>query len=238
LTEHTFCNLPFWVYQEDSLLLNNAGFLSRTLVQSSRNKYCSQHHSLKLVLITEPTTNSIVLDTLSGIRLPYDTLITELEYVIYPSLKSLRMSWNTTDPLNLMHSPQWDEDVRFILQVEIHDMGLLDWYSHGAIMKLIGFLNEENLITLGCFCPHKTQNLIGSLFRAVKDKISVEVECPEGMCHGYKEESLWEMVIHLNDKHHWKRETIADWIEDVAEERGIDISFPTPNEIPKEPGES
>lgn len=52
-----------------------------------------------------------------------------------------------------------------------------------------------------------------------------EYECPD--CG--REEDLWISVIHLNDEHRWSREAIADWLESVAEEHGLDLAFPVPD---------
>lgn len=42
--------------------------------------------------------------------------------------------------------------------------------------------------------------------------------------------TLWNMVQHLNDVHRWTREQIATWLEEQAEQHGIDLSFPVPEE--------
>lgn len=59
--------------------------------------------------------------------------------------------------------------------------------------------------------------------------------CPDRYC--MLDLNLFGLVMHLNDAHSWQREEIADWLEELAEERGYDLSFPTPEEIPAEPGE-
>jgi predicted nucleic-acid-binding protein len=45
---------------------------------------------------------------------------------------------------------------------------------------------------------------------------------------------LWSTVIDLNDMYKWKREDIADWIENVADIK--DIAFPVPQGVNNEAG--
>lgn len=50
--------------------------------------------------------------------------------------------------------------------------------------------------------------------------------CPQ--CH-QKHAFLASMVMHLNDKHRWTRERIANWLQDQHDEGVIDISFKVNN---------
>jgi len=59
------------------------------------------------------------------------------------------------------------------------------------------------------------------------------VRCPGHSRECWWESSVWSMVQHLNDSHRWSREDIADWLE----ESGNNPEFPTPEDVPKEPGE-
>lgn len=36
---------------------------------------------------------------------------------------------------------------------------------------------------------------------------------------------LHDMIIHLNDHHHWSRERIADWVDEFEDKEGVDLSF-------------
>lgn len=69
--------------------------------------------------------------------------------------------------------------------------------------------------------------------------ISERVMCPQLDCTDMHLEeastkvTIWDMVQHLNDRHKWTREAIADWLETLD----VDLSFPVPDDIPKEPGE-
>lgn len=38
------------------------------------------------------------------------------------------------------------------------------------------------------------------------------------------------IMVHLNDYHYWTRERIAEWLELMAEQNGIDITFPVPED--------
>lgn len=71
------------------------------------------------------------------------------------------------------------------------------------------------------------------------------VHCPSDACamneptayrDGPETGTIWYMVQHLNDHHRWSREAVADWCDDLIEQ-GYDLTFPVPDEIPKEPGE-
>lgn len=44
-------------------------------------------------------------------------------------------------------------------------------------------------------------------------------------------EALRDAIMHLNDLHQWTRESIADWLDELADAGKIDIDFPTPDEI-------
>lgn len=70
------------------------------------------------------------------------------------------------------------------------------------------------------------------LKKRIKD-IEARVECPSDDCYlvstdwatgakeGYRN-GVYAMVMHLNDDHRWKRERIADWLDDLAAE-GLDL---------------
>lgn len=42
--------------------------------------------------------------------------------------------------------------------------------------------------------------------------------------------SVYLQVIHLNDTHQRTREYIADWLDSICEENGINLTFPVPEE--------
>lgn len=44
-------------------------------------------------------------------------------------------------------------------------------------------------------------------------KVSVSHPATENSCISKHHRTVWEMVMHLNDHHHWTREAIADWID-------------------------
>lgn len=72
-----------------------------------------------------------------------------------------------------------------------------------------------------------------ALLKVFPDLMYFETACPS--CK--RENIVWELIQHLNDYCGWTRERIADWIEQIAQENGFDIEFPTPENIPAEPGE-
>ena len=72
-----------------------------------------------------------------------------------------------------------------------------------------------------------------ALLKVFPDLMKFETACPS--CK--RENSVWELIQHLNDYCGWTRERIADWVEQIAQENGFDIEFPTPENIPAEPGE-
>jgi hypothetical protein len=104
---------------------------------------------------------------------------------------------------------------------------------------------EGPLITVeDCFCedtpfpqnhPNAGAKAAEALRELFPDFMRFQIECPG--CG--TEESVWAVIQHLNDSKdcHRSREEIADWIEDVAEQNGFNIDFPTPENIPPEPGE-
>jgi hypothetical protein len=59
------------------------------------------------------------------------------------------------------------------------------------------------------------------------------VDCPRPFYGPHKEnpgvicdkKSLYGQIIHLNDKHQWSREQIADWLEMIARRDGLNLSF-------------
>jgi hypothetical protein len=44
-------------------------------------------------------------------------------------------------------------------------------------------------------------------------KVKHPISLTKDSCNEKNAGSLWTMVQHLNDFHHWTRESIADWIE-------------------------
>lgn len=52
----------------------------------------------------------------------------------------------------------------------------------------------------------------------------------------YRDTIPWT-ITHLNDAHHWSRDKIADWVDLISVEYGLDLTLPTPTDIPPEPGE-
>lgn len=48
-----------------------------------------------------------------------------------------------------------------------------------------------------------------------------EMECPQ--CDDYEVENLYEVLTHLNDDHHWKRERIADFVESIENAQPAEV---------------
>lgn len=76
---------------------------------------------------------------------------------------------------------------------------------------------------------------LASQIRETMPELSETVECPDGDCQSFDPNtwkvtpligSVWEMIQHLNDRHKWTRERIADWLE----ESGNNPEFPVPEE--------
>jgi hypothetical protein len=66
---------------------------------------------------------------------------------------------------------------------------------------------------------------------AFPETMETVLDCPAAcVASGY---TLWSLIQHLNDSHKWSRERIADWLETLD----VDLAFPVPSEVPKEPGE-
>lgn len=86
-----------------------------------------------------------------------------------------------------------------------------------------------------------------ALRKLFPDLMDLKVKCPQGCKVAQNpyiaskpvaiSRKVWAMIQHLNDLDGWSREKIADWIEWTAAEHGIDITFPTPENVPPEPGE-
>lgn len=62
-----------------------------------------------------------------------------------------------------------------------------------------------------------------------------ETFCPEPdflMCtHPFisRKQTLWGLIQHLNDRHKWSREQIADWLDKLHDDGAVDLSFKTPD---------
>ena len=41
--------------------------------------------------------------------------------------------------------------------------------------------------------------------------------------------SVWYTIQHLNDQHQWTREKIADWIDDLQDNHGLNFTIESPN---------
>jgi hypothetical protein len=101
---------------------------------------------------------------------------------------------------------------------QLLDNGNVDEVLKNAILKAIGYkvnaTSSSDLSTMSKSLP--------GVDLMVKHPVSGEVD------------KLWSIAINLNDQYKWKRESVADWIESVAETK--DISFPVPevkNEVGK-----
>jgi hypothetical protein len=51
------------------------------------------------------------------------------------------------------------------------------------------------------------------------------LECPNAEGYECYNRDLLDMIIHLNDYHHWSREKIADWVEYFEDTEGISLAF-------------
>lgn len=81
---------------------------------------------------------------------------------------------------------------------------------------------------------HSGETTARRVYFSLRDSLSQRLDCPECEIR----QSLWEVVQCLNDEHEWSREEIADWLERISETMELDIAFPTPYDVPEEPGEA
>lgn len=78
-----------------------------------------------------------------------------------------------------------------------------------------------------CLCQAQHVAPATDLSKTLPALTLTKADCPAPVCcRGNR--SVWDLVIHLNDDHHWPRETIADWLDDL----GIDLAFPVPEDLP------
>lgn len=68
--------------------------------------------------------------------------------------------------------------------------------------------------------PDSNRELSHQLIRRISSLEEEIVFCPDGKCaeHEHSNEPplsslLLDMILHLNDDHHWTREEIADWLD-------------------------
>lgn len=69
---------------------------------------------------------------------------------------------------------------------------------------------------------------VDQMLQALGD-LGTTVTCPKHHCG--LNDSLFGIVIHLNDRHGWNREQIADWLEEQAKEHSLDLQFPVPRNL-------
>lgn len=79
-----------------------------------------------------------------------------------------------------------------------------------------------------------TPDIGGRVLNSISNALSYEakhthVKCP---LNPIKILNLLDMIIHLNDTHHWSRKQIADWLETLD----VDIEFKKPQSKPKTQG--
>lgn len=53
----------------------------------------------------------------------------------------------------------------------------------------------------------------------------MQVEVYSPCFHFVEKQRLYNLIQHLNDKHKWKREKIADWLDKLMDVDGIDLTF-------------
>jgi hypothetical protein len=51
--------------------------------------------------------------------------------------------------------------------------------------------------------------------------------------HNGRESSVWYIIQHLNDDHDWLRSDVADWVDRIQEEKGLNLNLQSP---PKDEG--
>lgn len=73
--------------------------------------------------------------------------------------------------------------------------------------------------------PHSVSGALDSLVPALGTASAV---CPGQGCERAKPKPLKENIIHLNDLHHWTRESIADWLDT------LDVNLTVQRKEPKE----
>lgn len=64
----------------------------------------------------------------------------------------------------------------------------------------------------------------------LKKMLKQRVDCPGCDNEDWKDFDLKSVIIHLNDKHKWTREAIADWLDQLHAAGVIDTTVPNPNE--------
>lgn len=80
----------------------------------------------------------------------------------------------------------------------------------GAALEGAGVLNPELVPTFPSTIPTR-------IFEGLEDGDDHEYLCPNVQgrkCH--QSFQIMEMIRHLNDKHQWTREAIADWLEGIG----------------------
>lgn len=128
-----------------------------------------------------------------------------------------------------VHIHDWDEEqrARFINElggiaysVKAGDANPLTHYSIGYAeakpAKPMATINNKSIETLAKALPG----------------VMTKVKIPES-CHCFtpgdgERHTLYDLIIHLNDKCGWSREQIADWIAELEDRGVINTDFPTP----------
>ena len=113
-------------------------------------------------------------------------------------------------------------------QVAILELAL----KAGKAMELVDEAEMEQTLLDEEAGDRLSSDFYHHLKKRIKD-IEARVECPSDDCdllstdwatgakEGYRN-GVYAMVMHLNDDHRWKRERIADWLDDLAAE-GLDL---------------
>lgn len=205
-------------------------------------RYCFEHDLFELdVCHREPTINDSFQNNLeNSVELP-------LPLGVRPNDSIRRFSKPPRSFLDALMDENFDDPFEDVLVDRLY-FKLNHQLQSSVIAPITSKQREEDpLITFdGCFCEDtpfpKYSSVTGSgakaaeaLYDLFPDFMQFQTRCPECLL----EESVWAVIQHLNDSEdcHRSREEIADWIEDTANYHGFDINFPTPENIPPEPGE-
>lgn len=87
------------------------------------------------------------------------------------------------------------------------------WWGSYLIKDMLGSYTFEPTISWS-FAPFTTSPGIGGALKALVPALGTgSAVCPGKGCERAKPKPLDETIIHLNDHHHWSRESIADWLD-------------------------
>lgn len=126
------------------------------------------------------------------------------------------------------HDAAYDIDKHFIIEALAKDIASNYNYPQAVIDYFVQYMLyvSSTLKTVKTLAPKEDASISREAYRlpGMENMVSPPPVC---VCRDWtgKKSRIFDLVQHLNDKHVWSREKIADWLDKLMDVDGIDLTF-------------